>query len=437
MKALGIDIGTTSLCVAGYEEREDRLSFVTCRENSFLPETFEQDPEQILQKVMEMLEEAERNGFGPEEISAVGISSQMHGILYLDAAGRAVSPLYTWKDERGKQLRAENLSYETYLSRITGLPLFSGYGTVTHFYLGEKGEIPGDAVKFAGIGDYLAMRLTGRDTPLTEDSMAAGFGGFDLKNRVFFSDLLARAGVATKFYPGLCRPGEMAGVWRGVPVSCAFGDNQASFYGALERPEEQVSVNVGTGSQVSVFDRRLSADRQADVRPFFGKGFLYVGASTNGGKVYERLGAFFEETIKAFTGERICAYEGMARLGAERKDTGLRVSPLLYGERGGGGKVSGGISDLTCDNLHPADLIRAWVRGMAEELHRMYECFPAEIRAGRREIVASGNGMRKNPLLIEEVENLFGMPVILRETEEEAAAGAAKAALRNLSATKA
>lgn len=110
MKSLGIDIGTTSICLVCYEEGREKLLFTASRQNEFLPGTFEQDPEAIVEKVKDMLAEAERNGFGAGTadtmdssaadamessiVDSIGISSQMHGILYVDADGCAVSPLY-------------------------------------------------------------------------------------------------------------------------------------------------------------------------------------------------------------------------------------------------------------------------------------------------------------------------------------------------------
>ena len=122
----------------------------------------------------------------------------------------------------------------------------------------------------------------------------------------------------------------------------------------------------------------------------------------------------------------------MARLGAEKKETGLMITPSLYGKRGeagSGADAYGTIKNLTADDFHASDFIRAYVKGMADELYRMYLEFPEEIRRGRTEIVASGNGIRKNPLMAEETAKVFGLPVIFKDTQEEAAAGAAKAAL--------
>ena len=299
MKALGIDIGTTSICVVGYEEEKEELAFVASKDNVFYPGTFEQDPERIIAMVRELMAEAADRGFGEKELDGIGISSQMHGVLYVDSEGRAVSPFYTWKDERGRKNMADGTSAEEYLQITTGFPLYSGYGTVTHFCLGRDGQIPDGAVKLAGIGDYLAMQLTGRKEPLLDESMAASFGGFDLKKGAFDLEALERAGVDVSYYPEIRKKGENAGKYNGVSVGCAVGDNQASFFGALDQPVTQVSVNVGTGSQVSVFDSRLRTETRdangntekaaADIRPFFKEGYLYVGASLTGGKVYERL----------------------------------------------------------------------------------------------------------------------------------------------------
>lgn len=68
------------------------------------------------------------------DIKGIGLSGQMHGILYVDAEGLAVSPLYTWQDMRGSLLYKDGISYAAYLSGQTGFPLSTGFGLVTHYY---------------------------------------------------------------------------------------------------------------------------------------------------------------------------------------------------------------------------------------------------------------------------------------------------------------
>lgn len=427
MKALGIDIGTTSICVICYEKESGEIVESLSRPNLFLPRTFCQDPEKILEEIRKMLEKLETP---KEQIQGIGISAQMHGILYVDEKGEAVSPYYTWKDESGKESFRQTLSYAGYLSRETGFSLFSGYGTVTHFVLQRQGKIPQGAVRMCNIGDYAAMRLTGSRTPRTEASVAASFGGFDPEKRDFGLERLSRAGVDTRYYPEIAGTKEVAGFWEGIPVFCAWGDNQASFYGAVGRDRETISVNVGTGSQVSLFDARFTETEAAETRPYLDLGYLYVGASLNGGKVYERLAAFWQEAFESL-GIKVDVYQWMERVGRERENTSLELEPALYGARGKS-REGGRMRNLTAENFHASDVIRAFVKGMAEELYGMYEAFPEELKKGRSKIAVSGNGIRKNRLLQQEVERVFGMPLVIRSIQEEAAAGAAMLALRYL-----
>ena len=62
---------------------------------------------------------------------------------------------------------------------------------------------------------------------------------------------------------------------------------------------------------------------------------------------------------------------------------------------------------------------------MAEELAGLYEAFPEAVKKGRNSLTASGNGLRRNVLLREEVEKVFALPLTFSWYEEEAAAGAA------------
>ena len=81
MNTLGIDIGTTSICVVVYHEEEKKILVSRSASNAFIPqEGFRQDAETIVRKVQNLLKEV--SGF---PFDAVGISTQMHGIVYVNA----------------------------------------------------------------------------------------------------------------------------------------------------------------------------------------------------------------------------------------------------------------------------------------------------------------------------------------------------------------
>ena len=106
MKAIGIDIGTTTISgvvldVAKRQVLESR----TVRNGSFIKTEHEceriQDVDVILDKAVGLVKEL--LACCPEA-GAVGLTGQMHGIIYLDRNGRHVSPLYTWQNGRGNIL---------------------------------------------------------------------------------------------------------------------------------------------------------------------------------------------------------------------------------------------------------------------------------------------------------------------------------------------
>lgn len=431
MISLGIDIGTTSICVVCYDADKDKIIKSMQGSNEFMetgsflqnPETIIGTARKLLLKMLQWLSEQQAQAKQEMQLTGIGISSQMHGILYVNHEGRAVSPLYTWKNEYGKKSFREGKTYAEYFSEKTGCICYSGYGSVTHFYLKENHEIPVDAVNFVGIGDYLAMVLTGRKQGETDATMAAGFGGFSLRKRQFDFEKLQAAGVDISYYPKIS--GEpIAGSCQGIFVCHAIGDNQASFLGAVRDREKTVSINAGTGSQVSVYGKELYPVKGVEVRPFMETGYLYVGASLNGGKVYERLGVFLAEICERFTGQTVDIYRKMEELAETRQQTDLITVPSLYGTRGRDDRGAG-IFNLTHENFHGADLIRSFAAGMAKELYDLYQLFPEELKKGKTKIAASGNGIRKNRLLQEEIKKLFQQSVAFTEREEEAAAGAA------------
>ena len=94
---------------------------------------------------------------------------------------------------------------------------------------------------------------------------------------------------------------------------------------------------------------------------------------------------------------------------------GTRVEPGLRGS----------ITNIGEDNFTPESLTYGVLEGMARELYDMY-CLMREgtdLKAER--LVASGNGLRMNPVLQEICSSMFGAELILADFKEEAACGAA------------
>ena len=432
MKTLGLDIGTTSISAVVYSRREGVLAARTVRNDSFLHgETWErlQDPLKIHTTALEVVTNllAEH-----PDVQAIGVTGQMHGILYLDAAGNPVSPLYTWQDARGVLPCSEAESWVQYLSRVTGYSLASGYGLVTHAYNLHHDLVPETAVKLCTIQDYLAMVLSGRSCPVTDATDAASLGFFNLLQNRFDTAALIKAGIHPSLLPELSAAPCLGNGLLGIPVYNALGDNQASFLGATQGRTDVLLVNMGTGGQVSVYSPTYLETDTLETRPFPG-GWLLVGASLCGGRSYALLETFFRETVKMVTGAEVSAYDAMGRAldAAENVTDYPQVSTLFQGTRKDP-SLRGSITGLSPENFTPLHLLLGLMHGMAEELHGMYLGYLDKGGKAPVSMIGSGNGLRRNRHLCKIFEETFGCPLTLSKNQEEAACGAALYAAMHL-----
>ena len=427
MKILGLDIGTTTVSAVVVENGKV-LASLTRANGSFLPV---ENPWEKVQNPGFILEVAQ--GSVKElyeqfpDIGRIGVTGQMHGIVYLDTAGTPVSPLYTWQDGRGDQPYDDGKTYAAHLSRLTGYPLATGYGLVTHYYNLQNGLVPENAVRFCTIHDYVAMVLAGQTSPVTEASDAASFGIFDVEQGCFDLAALEKAGIDPALLPALAAD-PFIGAYQGkVPVYVAIGDNQASFLGSTGGDLNCMLVNVGTGSQFSVYTPKYMACPGLETRPFPGGGYLLVGASLCGGRAYALLEKFFRQTVEMATGTAPAScYEGMsALLSSCAKPADVpAVTPLFQGTRQDP-TLRGHIDGLSTENLTPLHLIWGMMEGMSGELHDMYLHYR---NAGGSDVslIGSGNGLRKNIHLQNCFQDMFGQKLTMSECNEEAATGAAQ-----------
>lgn len=426
MKTLGLDIGTTSISAAVFSQEQGVLAARTVKNDSFLAgETWEriQDPCEIRKAAIRVTEEL-LTAF--PDVQAIGVTGQMHGILYLDIHGEPVSPLYIWQDGRGSLPYDNTRSWAEYLSETTGYALATGYGLVTHAYNLRNGLVPKSAVKLCTIQDYLAMVFSGRTVPVTDSTDAASLGLYDLQKGRFDPEALEKAGIGKDMLPEIASdPYLGCGFW-GISVYNAIGDNQASFLGAAKGRTDMLLVNMGTGGQISVYSPEYLETDTLETRPFPDGGWLLVGASLCGGRSYALLETFFRQTVKMVTGKEISAYEAMNQaLDAADEITDYpEVSTLFQGTRKDP-SLRGSIAGLTPDNFTPVHLMVGLMQGMAQELYGMYKGYLAKGGKAPAAMIASGNGLRKNKHLCRIFEETFGCPLTLSSHQEEAACGAA------------
>ena len=431
MKSVGIDIGTTSISAAVTDDGFGGMERSwTIANPGFLspghPWERLQDPEAIVASDRRLLDEILDT---VPQVKTIGLTGQMHGIIYVDGAGKALGPLMTWQDMRGLQPLTDGGNLCGNIRARYGIKTYPGYGLVTHLHNVDAHAVPGDALGLATIADYLGMRLTGSVKPLLHSSNAASLGLYDLESHAWRRDILREYGEGGDLLPGIVNRFQPIGSYRGVPVAVAIGDNQASFLGSVRRSDEEILINMGTGGQVSLLCDRILEGEELETRPFNEGGYLAVGSSLCGGRAYALLARFFSACAEAFGSASADPYIVMARfLERPREADPMTVRTTFDGTREHP-EARGGIGNLSTGNFTPWGLTRGVLEGMAGELLERYEAMRRALDARHRRIIASGNGLRRNPALQQIAAEKFRMEVRLSPNTEEAACGAAMAGL--------
>ena len=99
----------------------------------------------------------------------------------------------------------------------------------------------------------------------------------------------------------------------------------------------------------------------------------------------------------------------------------LHVSPNFLGERGNG-DLRGSVSGIDLSNFTLGKLAAATLEGILDNL---FNDFPENLRKNRTRIIGSGNGLRKVHSMQELIRSKYGMELVLPDSVEEAACGAA------------
>lgn len=418
LKILGLDIGTTTISAVVADAQTGKiLESRTVKNDSVIGNSKMQDPEIIINTVLAVKNEL-CGKHAP--LTAIGVTGQMHGIVYIDKDGNHVSPLYTWQDTSGNKNYKDG-TYASYLTEATGYTMASGFGLVTHFVNIQENNVPENAVTLCTIHDYLVMKLTGRKTPLMHTSDAASFGCFSLENADFDTTALSEIGIDRRFLPEVCSNATVAGKDKnGVPVTVAIGDNQASVIGSVS-DESSILVNIGTGSQVSVVTDKYIASADSEIRPLNADKFIFVGAPLCGGRSFALLHKFFCECTEIFGGNKEDVYKNMDKIAELSPDEHtLTVDTRFCGTRKNP-DIKGSVSEITESNFSPAELTRGFLYGMANELYLLYKDFNNKGAM----LVSSGNAVRKSSVLRHYLKEFFGMKLFVPAHTEEASFGAA------------
>lgn len=371
------------------------------------------------------------------QVRAVGIAAQMHGVMLIDQRGRPITQFVTWQDLRAM----ERPGWLDELRRRSGRPLQPGYGAVTLAGWASEMRTTPRAACAVNIGDFAVSTLCGIPRPPVSTSIAHSWGLMDSISTAWDQRAVAHLDIPMEWLPSIVPNGAMAGTlnraaaqrWGlpdGIPVSATVGDQQAAALATLEDPDTEIVITIGTGAQAAIV---LAASENVpmegptwELRPFFDGRWLLTAASLNGGAAWRWFAMAVRRWCVAASGHAPPEFELLRRLNrlGARSRSEVHVCAQWFGERGDA-HARGAILDLGAEPPALGALARGVARAIARNLRAR---LPSEALQRRRRVVASGNALRRNPLLRAMIQAEFGLPLRLPNSIEETATGAAQSA---------
>lgn len=441
MKAIGIDLGTTKVAVIVYDQDNGLVTALNAPHNAALanenPAIREQDANKIFACVMELIgkiPETLRN-----EISAIGITGQMHSLLLTDE-NNSLSPLVTWQDHRCGEEMIKRFNQKS------GLILREGFGGTTLARMAEEKSLSKWKCAVT-VSDALNLLLRGGGRAVTDPTHAASWGIYDASNGCWDTKALKALDIPQELLPEILPSGAVTGTISAefarkfaIPETAkivnAIGDNQASILGTGKDFDTEIYLTLGTGAQLSmVTDRKLeNLPANLELRPFPNERYLLVSAPLCGGAAF----AWLADTVNMFRTElgeepipRGALLDKLDEAGfrfmKEHGESDIRFAPHFLGERHAP-ELRASVSGVTLDNATPGALASALALGIIRNLK---SGFPSQQLENRKKVIGSGNAVRLVKSICLAIEREFGLPLELADGSEEAACGAAALALES------
>jgi xylulokinase len=363
---------------------------------------------------------------GFDDVDAVAVGAQQHGMVCLDSTGQVVRRALLWNDVRSADAAralVDELGGTRAWARAVGVVPLAAITVSKLRWLADNE--PRHADRTAAVclpHDWLTWRLRGCTdiaTLTTDRSDASGTGYYDAASDNYRFDLLelAMRGRRPQLPTVLGLSDQNAS--DGTTFGAGLGDNAAAALG-LGAEEGDVIVSVGTSGVVAAVSANPVRDDGGFVAGFAdGTGrYLPLVCTLNGARVLDAAAAM----LRVDHGEL-----SRLALSAPPGSEGLVLVPYLEGERTPNRpNATGALHGLRVSNSTPANLARAAVEGLLCALADGLAQLTGHGVAARR-ILLAGGGARSRALR-EIAPAVFGMPVLAPNPVEYVALGAARQA---------
>jgi xylulokinase len=379
----------------------------------------------------EAFAEAARAAGGLDDVAAIAVGAQQHGMVALDAAREVVRPALLWNDTRSAPQAArlvKEFGAQAWAQAVGSVPVASF--TVTKLAWLAEHE-PDAAARVAAVGlphDWITWKLMGAERLedlSTDRGEASGTGYFSPATDSYRRDLLLAALGHDALLPrvvtsaGIAGRSAVPGLSTGAVLGAGTGDNMAAALGVGARPGD-VIVSVGTSGVVSAVASVPAADPGGTVAGFAdatGR-FLPLVCTLNAARVLDATARVLGVDLAALSELALSAPPGSG---------GLVLVPYLEGERTPNRPdATGAVHGLRLDTATPAHLARAAVEGLLCGLADGLDALAAQGAAIERVLLVGGGA--RSEALRRIAPTVLGHPVVVPPPGEYVADGAARQA---------
>lgn len=370
---------------------------------------------------------------GLEDVSAVSVGGQQHGMVVLDADGRVIRDALLWNDTRSARA-AQDLIDEVgaaeIVARTGSLPVASFTATKLRWLRDAE---PENAARVAAVAlphDWLTWRLRGYGPAdeselgpelselVTDRSDASGTSYWSPRADDYDRDLLSLALGHDAILPRVLGPAEAVPA-PGFVMGAGAGDNAAAGLGLDARPGDVV-VSIGTSGTVFAATDAPIADPSGIVAGFADAtgGFLPLVCTLNAARVIGSMAG-----VLGVDSDEL----GRLALAAEPGSGGAVLVPYFEGERTPNlPDATASLTGLTLANTTRENLARAAIEGMLCGLAAGLDAIQ-ELGVAARRVLLTG-GAAANPAVQAIAAQVFDVPVVVPEPGEYVADGAARQA---------
>jgi xylulokinase len=365
-------------------------------------------------------------------VAALAVGGQQHGMVTLDNDGELVRDALLWNDNRSapdaSDLIAELGGPTVWADAVGSVPVASM--TVAKVRWLARAE-PENAARTAAVvlpHDWLSWQIGGRSfAPTTDRGDASGTCYYDATSDHYRNDLVQLALGHDLDLPRVAAPSEVIGYTpNGIAIAPGTGDNMAGGLG-LGVTAGAAVVSLGTSGTAFTKSHQQTHEPTGTVAGFADATgeFLPLVCTLNGARNLVATAQVLSVTLAELSDRALSAEPG---------SQGVTFVPYLEGERTPPlPDARGQLVGLTLANMTPANIARATIEGVLWSLAYGVEVLREQ--TGDISSITLTGGASQSEAVRQIATAVFGLPVMVTDTFESVAVGAARQAAWALTGT--